>query len=467
MRACDRDLEAGAAGGRMNAVSRASCIEELVTRLGVENVLTDNAEMAKYQTAARYDDGKAAFVVRPRDVDSISAAVAICRRHGVTLIPQGANTGLVGAAVPGPAGADGVLSLDRLAREITLDLPNRSVRVSAGVLLSDLNTELEKHGARFIRYGDLRHSVLGLKVVLADEAGTVVDLAGGLRKNNVGLDLKQLFIGTGGAYGIITHVDLDIQKLPRQSATALVVPESRASVLPLLLASEEAFGGDLTSFEGMSGEAIGCVFRHVPDTRNPFAPEPIPDYAVLIELTRSTSESAAQENLAAHLGDFLGQQFEAGTIVNAVMDHPESLWKIRHSISEALREEGRVIGLDISVRRGDLERFHLEARSLVTRDYPWLSICDFGHCGDGGDHFNLVWPKRADRPYDTAVAKEVRTRIYEILVRGFGGSFSAEHGIGPANQLYRGMFLGAAHLDIETRVGEALTGGRLLGRAFG
>ena len=146
MRACDRDLEAGAAGGRMNAVSRASCIEELVTRLGVENVLTDNAEMAKYQTAARYDDGKAAFVVRPRDVDSISAAVAICRRHGVTLIPQGANTGLVGAAVPGPAGADGVLSLDRLAREITLDLPNRSVRVSAGVLLSDLNTELEKHG---------------------------------------------------------------------------------------------------------------------------------------------------------------------------------------------------------------------------------------------------------------------------------------------------------------------------------
>lgn len=490
MRACDRDLEAGAAGGRMNAVSRASCIEELVTRLGVENVLTDNAEMAKYQTAARYDDGKAAFVVRPRDVDSISAAVAICRRHGVTLIPQGANTGLVGAAVPGPAGADGVLSLDRLAREITLDLPNRSVRVSAGVLLSDLNTELEKHGlacpidlgadpsiggmvatntggARFIRYGDLRHSVLGLKVVLADEAGTVVDLAGGLRKNNVGLDLKQLFIGTGGAYGIVTHVDLDIQKLPRQSATALVVPESRASVLPLLLASEEAFGGDLTSFEGMSGEAIGCVFRHVPDTRNPFAPEPIPDYAVLIELTRSTSESAAQENLAAHLGDFLGQQFEAGTIVNAVMDHPESLWKIRHSISEALREEGRVIGLDISVRRGDLERFHVEARSLVTRDYPWLSICDFGHCGDGGDHFNLVWPKKADRPYDTAVAKEVRTRIYEILVRGFGGSFSAEHGIGPANQIYRGMFLGAAHLDIERRVGEALTGGRLLGRAFG
>ncbi|MEZ5802101.1 MAG: FAD-binding oxidoreductase [Rhizobiaceae bacterium] len=466
------------------------CIEELRAALGAEAVVTDDSEMTRYQTAARYDGGKAAFVARPRDIDGVSAAVAICRRHGVTLIPQGANTGLVGAGVPDATGSQGILSLDRLAREIEVDTANRSVSVSAGVLLSTLNEELGRHGlaypidlgadpsiggmvatntggARFIRYGDVRRSVLGLEVVLADEAGTILDLGGGLRKNNVGLDLKQLFIGTGGAYGVVTRVDLEVQPLPRQSATALVVPENRGAVMPLLLAAEAAFGSDLTSFEGMSGEAIACVFRHIPDTRNPFAPEPVPDYAVLIELTRSTGEAEAQDRLAAHLGDFLEQQLEAGAIVNGVTDHPASLWKIRHSISEALREEGKVIGLDISARRGDLEYFRAEAKALVARDYPWLLVCDFGHCGDGGDHFNLVWPHRDAPAYDAGVAGLVRKRLYEMLVDRFGGSFSAEHGIGPANRAYRKSLLAPARLDLEARLGDLLTQGKLLGRAFG
>jgi FAD/FMN-containing dehydrogenase len=474
----------------MTGVPAATCIEELRTALGGDALLTEGAEMQRYQTAARYDDGRAAFVVRPRTVEAVSAAVAICRRRGVTLIPQGANTGLVGAAVPDASGTAGVLSLDRLAKEIVVDRLNRSAHVSAGVLLSDLNAELARHGlaypidlgadpsiggmvasntggARFIRYGDVRRSVLGLKVVLADEAGTPLDLGGALRKNNVGLDLKQLFIGTGGAYGVITHIDLEVQRLPRQSATSLVVPRDRAAVAPLLLALEEAFGGDLTSVEGMSGEALSCVFEHIPDTRNPFAPEPVPDYAVLVEITRSTTEPGAQDGLAAHLEEFLAGQFEAGIIVNAVMDHPDSLWNIRHSISEALREEGRIIGLDISARRGDLERFRADATALVKRDYPWLRICDFGHCGDGGDHFNLVWPHGAPRAYDPAVAAEVRRRIYEILVRDYRGSFSAEHGIGPANSTYRTMLMDAARLGIEARVGSAVTGGPLMGRACG
>src|SRR5690606_3855248 len=160
--------------------------------------------------------------------------------------------------------------------------------------------------------------------------------------------LKQLFIGTGGAYGVITSVELEVQPLPRQSATAMLVPAQKSALIPLLLAAESAFGGDLTSFEGMSGTALACVFRHIPGMFNPFAPEPVPDDAVLIELTRSTGEASADARLAEHLAAFLEQQFEAGSIINAVMDRPEALWKIRHSISEALREEGRIIGLDIS-----------------------------------------------------------------------------------------------------------------------
>ncbi|WP_413992308.1 FAD-binding oxidoreductase [Labrys okinawensis] len=449
----------------------------------------DDAEMRRYEAAARYGNGKAAFVVLPRTTEAVAEVISICRKHAVALIPQGANTGLVGAAVPDSSGRQGILSLEKFAGELAVDVANRSVRVSAGVRLSVLNDELAKHGlfypidlgadpsiggmvatntggSRFIRYGDVRKSVLGLEVVLADDAGTRLDLGSGLRKNNVGLDLKQLFIGTGGAYGVITRVDLEVQPLPRQSATALIAPQNRKAVVPLLLASEAAFGGDLTSFEGMSGEAISCVLRHIPGTRNPFFPEAVPEYAALIELTRASDEADSQPRLSEHLSTFLEQQLEAGTITNAVMDHPASLWKIRHSISEALRDEGHVIGLDISTKRPDLEPFHAEARALLLREYPWLLICDFGHCGDGGDHFNLVWPHRDVPAYDANVAATVRERIYRLLADGYGGSFSAEHGTGPANLGYRKSLLDPASLDIEARIGGLLTNGQLLGRAL-
>ncbi|MBL8584172.1 MAG: FAD-binding oxidoreductase [Rhizobiaceae bacterium] len=466
------------------------CIEDLRAALGDQNVLASGEDLARYQTAARYEDGKAAFVALPTTTAHVSAVVAICRRHAVTLVPQGANTGLVGAGVPDSSGEQGVLSLDRLNGPVAIDLENRSVRVAGGVRLSALNEELARFGltfpidlgadpsiggmvatntggARFIRYGDVRRSVLGLEVVVADETGTILDLGSGLRKNNVGLDLKQLFIGTGGAFGVITRVDLEVQPLQRQSATALLAPRDRSTVMAVLLAAEAAFGSDLSSFEGMSGEALSCVFRHIPDTRNPFAPEPLPEYSVLVELSRSTAEPEAGERLKAGLHRFLEAQFEAGMIVNAVVDHPEALWKIRHSISDALREEGKVIGLDVSARRGDLEHFRADARVLVRREFPWLRVCDFGHCGDGGDHFNLVWPRLDAPPYDAATARLARTRLYELLVAKYDGSFSAEHGTGPSNGEYRSAFLGADRLDLEKRIGEALTHGRLLGRALG
>ena len=468
----------------------ARCAGQLRELLGPGGLLTAaDADLGPYESAARYGSGRAAFVCRPRTVSEVSAAVRACRDAGIHIVPQGANTGLVGAAVPDASGAQAVVSLDRLIGPVVVDVANRSARVPAGVRLSALNEELAKHGlcypidlgadpsvggmvatntggARFIRYGDVRRSVLGLEVVLADGAGTVLDLGGGLRKNNVGLDLKHLFVGTGGAYGVITGVDLEVQPVVRQSATALVVPEGRSAVVPLLLAAEAAFGGDLTSFEGMSGEAMSCVFAHIAATRNPFAPDPVPDYAVLIELTRSTSEPEAQERLSNHLGQFLEGELEAGRIGNAVVDHPGSLWKIRHAISEALREEGRIIGLDISVRRGELEAFRREARELVARDFPFLKVCDFGHCGDGGDHFNLVWPHRDAPPYDAAVAGTARTRLYELLVGRFQGSFSAEHGIGPANGAYRRKLLPPALLEMEARIGKAIARDGLLGRVF-
>ncbi|TIT85936.1 MAG: FAD-binding oxidoreductase, partial [Mesorhizobium sp.] len=192
--------------------------------LGPDGVLQDCASLAAYENGARYDRGSAALVLRPRGTAEVSACVAYCVREHIALIPQSGNTGLVSGSTPDTSGAQVVLSLDRMTPIFGLDIDNRSIHVDAGTRLSDLNGRLEPSGlffpidlgadprvggmlatntggSRFVKYGDVRRNTLGLKVVLADKAGTVVDLLSGLRKNNTGVDWKQLFIGTSGVFG--------------------------------------------------------------------------------------------------------------------------------------------------------------------------------------------------------------------------------------------------------------------------
>ncbi|HET8729030.1 MAG TPA: FAD-binding oxidoreductase, partial [Alphaproteobacteria bacterium] len=422
----------------MSPADPAICLRELGARLGADRLLTARGDLSRFETGARYGAGRAAFAILPRRTEEVSAAIQICLAHGVALVPQGGNTGLVGAASPDDSGTQVILSLEKLTEPLRIDPANRSASVPAGLRLSALNAALAKHGltfpidlaadptlggmiatntggARLLRYGDVRRAVLGLEVVLARPGGEVLDFMGGLRKDNAGPDLKQLFIGSGGAFGVVTRAEIEVQRLLTQSATALAIPASRATVPDLLAAAEEAFGETLASFEGMSRNAMACVFRHVPAERNPFAPEPVPDYAVLIEAASANGEA----NLSARLEAFLFAQYERGTILNAVTEHPERIWGIRHAISEALRQEGTVLGLDISVRRGDLPAFHKAAYALIERDFPWLTICDFGHCGDGGDHFNLVW-SAGGPPFDVDQADAARAAIYALVTERFG-----------------------------------------------
>lgn len=426
--------------------------DALAALVGPAGVIVNPADRAAYETPARYAGGVAAAVVRPASTEQVSAVVAYCVRHGLAFLPQGANTGLAEGSTPDPSGGQIVLSLDRLAAPLEIDVADRTATVGAGVRLSALNAALEPHGlflpidlgadpslggmaatntggARFLRYGDMRRHVLGLEVVLADAAGTVLQLSHGLRKDNAAVALRQLFVGGCGAFGVITKVTVEVHHRPRQAAAALLVPRDADAVLPLLQAFEAEAGAALTAFEGMSKAAMERAVAHVPTLANPFAGG-APDYAVLVELTRSWAPREGEASLDEVIQQIAGELLERDDtpLVDALFGPAEKMWALRHGLSEGLRASGPVVGFDLSFRRRDLARFRREAIAMLEADFPDFALCDFGHVADGGVHFNLVGA------VDRARRAALREAVLTLAVDGFGASFSGEHGLGRAFQ---------------------------------
>lgn len=458
---------------------------DLVAIVGPAHVFADAADTARYEQGARYGEGKAARVVRPGSSAEVAALVRYCLAENVPLLAQGANTGLVAASTPDASGRQVVMSLERLRGDIEVDRANRTATVGAGITLQDLNERLARDGlcfpidlganpsiggmiatntggSRLIRYGDVRHNLLGVEVVLADPPGQVLDLMSGLRKNNTGFDLKQLFVGTAGAGGVITRAVLQVHPLPRQTATALIVPTGQAAILDLLIALESEFGDFLTAYEGISQAAVQSVIDHVPGVANPFAPEPVPEYCLLVELSSTASRDTLGLDLQQALNDFLEKQFDV-LVSNAVLDGGPDLWKIRHSISESIRHQGKLIAFDIAVPRSAMAEFRTTALAMLARDFAWLRLFDFGHWADGGCHFNIVWPHGAAEPFDADVVEKLRIAVYDLVVLQYGGSFSAEHGIGPYNVRFYHRYTDAAVQDYAGRVQGAMDPRRALG----
>ena len=432
-------------------------VDGLTKLVGDSGVRTGD-DAAPYAKGARYGAGIALCVVRPASADQVSEVVKFCVAQAVHIVVQGANTGLVGSSSPDATGRQVILSTDRLNNVCAIDIGNRTATVDAGVSLQELNDSLEPHsfwfpvdlganpmiggmvsantgGTRLIRYGDVRHNLLSLEVVLFDPPGEILTLGRPLRKDNTGFDLKQLFVGTSGVGGVITRATLEIHPLPQQSATALVVPTSDGAVMQLLAALESELGDFLAAFEGMSANAMQVAVDHIPNLRNPFAPEPMPDFAILIELESSCSSASTGLNLAEILNRFLEDKFES-MISNAVIGSGKDLWRLRHSISEGARSVGKPIAFDVSVPRASIMAFRKVATDIVAKNFPFLTVIDFGHIADGGVHFNLVWPHSAARAFDAAVVNGLRDQIYAVVVEQFNGSFSAEHGVGPHNASY-------------------------------
>ena len=375
------------------------------------------------------------------------------------VVPQGANTGLVASSTPDASGTMVVLSLERLNKTIELDRAGRTVLVDGGVLLSQLNEALAKEGfwfpvdlgadpqiggmvatntggTRLLKYGDVRHNLLGVEVVLGD--GRVLTQLNRLRKNNTGLDAKHLFVGTTGVFGVITRAVLQVAPLPKQRAVALVGCRDGDAVLALLGALEADLGDVLSAFEVMSANALTAVFSHQPNLRKPFTE--LPRYATLVELSSTLpAESLALEAvLEARLGAFLEQAGDA--VVDVLVGKGDEFWQMRHHISESLRSAGKMLAFDISVPRSQLPKFTADVERLLAAEWPLVRLCDYGHWGDGGTHLNLVWNEAAIGKPAAAVIAALQPRIYEIAMRDYGGSYSAEHGVGPHNQRYYDLY---------------------------
>lgn len=459
-----------------------SLVDAFARLLGPGGVLTSPEDRARFEKGWRYGAGTARCVVRPSSTAEVAAVLRLCGEQRVRVVPQGANTGLVASSTPDASGAMVVLSLERLNRRIEVDVHGRTVVVDGGVLLSQLNERLAKDGfwfpvdlgadpqiggmvatntggTRLLRYGDVRHNLLGLEVVLGD--GRVLTQLNRLRKNNTGLDQKHLFVGTTGVFGVVTRAVLQIAPLPQQRAVALVACQDGDTVLELLTALEAELGEVLSAFEVMSANALEAVFAHQPNLRRPFAQ--LPRYAALVELS-STLPSVSfslEAALQARLEWFVEQAGDG--VQDVLVGNGDEFWQMRHHISESLRSAGKMLAFDISVPRSMLPAFTGEVERMLAADWPHVRLCDYGHWGDGGTHLNLVWSEVAVGKSSAEVVAALQPRIYELAVHGYGGSYSAEHGVGPHNQRYYDLYTDPVVKQLCGLLGDFCDPGQLLG----
>tara|TARA_R110002096_G_scaffold31852_1_gene92991 strand:+ start:1525 stop:2925 length:1401 start_codon:yes stop_codon:yes gene_type:complete len=447
-------------------------VAELLAALGPRGVLTSPEDRVRFEEGWRYGKGVARCIARPASTDEVARVLSICAQQQVRIIAQGGNTGLVAASTPDASGSMVVLSFERLNQLIEVDVHARTVTVDGGVLLSQLNEALAEHGfwfpvdlgadpqvggmvatntggTRLLKYGDVRRNLLGVEVVLGD--GRIVSMLNRLRKNNTGLDAKHLFCGTTGVWGVVTKAVLQVEPKPTQRATALVGCRDGQAVLQLLRAVEKDLGDVLSAFEVMSANAVESVLRHQANLRRPFAE--MPQYAALVEL--STTLPAAAINLEDVLEERLGAHLEVAeeSIVDVLVGNADDFWQIRHHISESLRNDGKMLAFDVSVPRSSLPKFTDRVVQLLSRDYPFVRLCDYGHWGDGGSHLNLIW-QESDAPDSEALKSELQDKIYAIAVRDFAGSYSAEHGVGPHNQRFYDLYANPIVKELSAVIGK-------------
>ena len=454
--------------------------DELNARLcaivGAANVLEAEADMAPFLSdwRGRYH-GRARAVVRPRDTAEVAAVVAACAQAGVAMVPQGGNTGLCGGATPLADGAAVVISLVRLNRIRALDADNDTLTVEAGCTLAAVqeaaqaagrlfplslasegscriggNLSTNAGGVQVLRYGNTRELVLGLEVVLPD--GRVWDGLRGLRKDNTGYDLKQLFIGAEGTLGIVTAAVLKLFPAIRSRATAWVaVPDPRAAVR-LLGMLRAACGERVSAFEIVGRTALGLVLQHIPGARDPLAGAPA--WSVLVELSDPDVDAPLDAQLQAVLGEACAQGLAADAAVAASAAQAQALWALREDISEAQRIEGVSIKHDVSVPVSRLPEFLERAGAALAARWPDVRVVAFGHIGDGNLHYNLSKPAADDNAAFIARTAEVNRLVHDLVCE-LGGSISAEHGLGQLKREEVLRYKPALEMELMRRVKQA------------
>lgn len=428
-----------------------SVIEALRRIVGPQGYLDQPTDLEPFLVDhRRLYRGATPLVLRPNSTEQVSAILKTCNDAGVGVVPVGGNTGYCGAATPSSDGSQIVLSLARMRRIRNIDPQNYTLIAEAGCVLAEVQSAAEAvdrlfplslgsegscqlggnlstnaGGTAVLRYGMMRDLILGLEVVLPD--GRIWDGIKPLRKDNTGYDLRDLFIGAEGTLGVITAAACKLFSRPRQLITALVaVPDPRAAVM-LLSRLREATGDSVSTFELMPGNAVDLVCRHIPNTVNPLGKAY--EWLLLIEVSVGHSSM----NMRPLVEEELGAALAAAEIVDATIAENEAqrenLWRIRETIPEAQRLEGASIKHDISVTTSELPRFIEDCSELLKQLIPDARIIPYGHMGDGNLHFNLSPAVGADAKHFVSLAPQVHRAVHD-LVAAYGGSISAEHGIG-------------------------------------
>ena len=394
--------------------------------------------------------GKALAVVQPGNVTEVAAVVKACGRHHVGLVVQGGNTGLVGASVPDASGTQVLMNLSRLNKIREVDTANLTITVEAGCILQTVqeaaaaagllfplslaaegsctiggNLATNAGGTQVLRFGNARELCLGLEVVTA--SGELWHGLGGLRKDNTGYSLRDLYIGSEGTLGVITAATLKLFPQPAASMTALAAVPTLTAAVALLQVAQARLGAGLTGFEVMSQVAMDLVRAEFSQLQQPLPPSP---WLVLLE--QSDTESAAHAR--GLFEGLLEQALEAELISDAVVAEStaqsKNMWHLREAIPLAQAQRGINIKHDISLPVSNIPEFVARTDAALLRAFPGISIVNFGHLGDGNLHYNVQPPELANAAAflsDNEAA--VNALVYEA-VSAYGGSISAEHGIG-------------------------------------
>ena len=450
---------------------------ELRDIVGAAHLVADDAGMAPYLTDWRGRfTGRACAVVLPADSGEVARVVAACAGARVPVVPQGGRTGLVLGSVPDASGSAIVLSLRRLNRIRQVDPFNRTMTVEAGCILHDVqaaasdagmlfplslaaegsctiggNLSTNAGGTAVLRYGNTRELCLGLEVVTAQ--GRVWDGLRGLRKDNTGYALRDLFIGAEGTLGVITAAVLKLYPQPKAALTALVALDTPQGALDLLTLLQARCGAALTGFELMSDICLRLVATHFPDLPRPFA-TPYPQYA-LVEL----SSNESPQHVAALLEESVGSALDAGVARDAVLassvGQSLGLWKIRESISPAQAAAGKNIKHDISLPASSIPGFIARTDAALQAAFPACQVVCFGHLGDGNLHYNVAPPEGTGHE-DFLAHQEPINRIVHDSVVAAGGSISAEHGIGALKREELARYKSPVELDMMRAIKAAM-----------
>lgn len=428
-------------------------LNELEQRIGQQHVLTGQS-MQQYleDWRGRYT-GTALAVARPASTEELAQVVRLCAEHRVPVVPQGGNTGLCGGATPDNSGTALVLSLERLNKIRSVDTDNDTMVVEAGCILQNVQQAARDHqrlfplslaaegsctiggnlatnagGTQVLRYGNARDLTLGLEVVTAQ--GEILHGLLGLRKDNTGYDLRNLFIGSEGTLGIITAATIKLYPQPVAACTALLALDTIEDAVQVLALARQGLAASLTGFELIAGNCLQAVLHCYPDQRMPFqGPAEKSAWYALLELSDSESLEHARERFESVIGEALERGLVQDAVIAETIAQSKALWHLRESIPLAEKAYGKSIKHDVSIPVSVMSQFVHETDKALQEAFPGLENVTFGHLGDGNLHYNVA---RGTAFTEEELLKR-QDEIYALVhdsVHRFHGSISAEHGVG-------------------------------------